>query len=836
MRKLFLIFLCMPLLAGNVSAQKLKGLLNGLKEAAEVLSEITAPAETGKPANPSATSEKTQQPAVGEISSTGMPVDVSEVAPVPFVTDSTVVINKDVIYNSLSDVYEGIFSILEKNKSIDPYKNFYSFYSVEGECVFPAMWESGVEMPRFNSGAAVVKYPRKMKPKTTHAIIYADGYAKDLSVDYRSVSQFYDGLALVEEHVGSKIMMKYINTKGDNVYPHLNQPYKFGMKGPMTVKNNCRYLRDNRRAYLNYETGLWGYIDGSGKIVIEPKYKEVRDFSGGYALVISAGDKTEFIDTEGKTVSTLPSVPTLYYAEKYGNLDSGIFSKYELEVTYHDVEGTQLAKYPGGKPFHKGYAFVNYATNEGDYMCVVDRNFKIVRLLGSNGVFLPQDKFLFNSNDLATVGGRYLYTFKGDLLLRMPKEDGNKLGMVSDEGFAKAYTVYPEKEKKRDVLGVLNAEGEYLVIFDSSSSKKTDPAPIGPIVKPAIYDIAVVPFPAEGGTVSGSGKYEYGDTVYVSGKANTDWFFVGTEASSLGMATEHPLKFVVRGSGTVTVNFGQKSEPDDKNLNGGAFVGEWKIVGLDGSLVGEFPIYFETGKVETPYKSESCGVFAPMVDPKHTIHNVLPENAAGAEELASVYNTFFCPFNVKGTKTEGGKRYLMMEGGAQLVANMTVLSTGSSDATLDMLNTAFANFVVRFEGFNDFSVTPAYYRIEMRDIDPSTGEFTLGLLERYSPTRGWLPSNTPHFYEHFRGLMAWGVKKGLEADIFEGVRMKKAQKREVEWYPPADFQKETLGGIYSIAEELGKQYREFISDYGYLRDLNLYEFSPALDKSVFEKF
>ena len=117
MRKLFLIFLCMPLLAGNVSAQKLKGLLNGLKEAAEVLSEITAPAETGKPAIPSATSEKTQQPAVGEISSTGMPVDVSEVAPVPFVTDSTVVINKDVIYNSLSDVYEGIFSILEKNKS-----------------------------------------------------------------------------------------------------------------------------------------------------------------------------------------------------------------------------------------------------------------------------------------------------------------------------------------------------------------------------------------------------------------------------------------------------------------------------------------------------------------------------------------------------------------------------------------------------------------------------------------------------------------------------------------------------------------------------------------------
>ena len=237
---------------------------------------------------------------------------------------------------------------------------------------------------------------------------------------------------------------------------------------------------------------------------------------------------------------------------------------------------------------------------------------------------------------------------------------------------------------------------------------------------------------------------------------------------------------------------------------------------------------------------ELMGVLEPVAQSGRSML-IIAEDVDGEALSALVVNKLRGTLKIAACKAPGfgDRRKEMLEDIAALTG-ATVISTDKGmkieDATLDMLNTAFANFVVRFEGFNDFSVTPAYYRIEMRDIDPSTGEFTLGLLERYSPTRGWLPSNTPHFYEHFRGLMAWGVKKGLEADIFEGVRMKKAQKREVEWYPPADFQKETLGGIYSIAEELGKQYREFISDYGYLRDLNLYEFSPALDKSVFEKF
>ena len=47
---------------------------------------------------------------------------------------------------------------------------------------------------------------------------------------------------------------------------------------------------------------LYGFIDYSGNIVINPIYKSAEDFSDGLAKVITIDDKVEFINTNGEVV------------------------------------------------------------------------------------------------------------------------------------------------------------------------------------------------------------------------------------------------------------------------------------------------------------------------------------------------------------------------------------------------------------------------------------------------------------------------------------------------------------------------------------------------------
>lgn len=50
-----------------------------------------------------------------------------------------------------------------------------------------------------------------------------------------------------------------------------------------------------------YKNGKFGFIDRHGKVVIEPKFDDVQDFSKGLALLSFNGKKV-FIDRTGKVV------------------------------------------------------------------------------------------------------------------------------------------------------------------------------------------------------------------------------------------------------------------------------------------------------------------------------------------------------------------------------------------------------------------------------------------------------------------------------------------------------------------------------------------------------
>lgn len=51
--------------------------------------------------------------------------------------------------------------------------------------------------------------------------------------------------------------------------------------------------------------GKWGFVDNSGKKIIETKYDSVLDFSEGYSAVLTASGKWKYIDKSGKDL-TLP--------------------------------------------------------------------------------------------------------------------------------------------------------------------------------------------------------------------------------------------------------------------------------------------------------------------------------------------------------------------------------------------------------------------------------------------------------------------------------------------------------------------------------------------------
>jgi hypothetical protein len=55
------------------------------------------------------------------------------------------------------------------------------------------------------------------------------------------------------------------------------------------------------------EKGGWGYIEKSGKFVIQPQYNQAEPFSDGLALVKKLG-KQYFIDRSGKTVIKGPLI------------------------------------------------------------------------------------------------------------------------------------------------------------------------------------------------------------------------------------------------------------------------------------------------------------------------------------------------------------------------------------------------------------------------------------------------------------------------------------------------------------------------------------------------
>ena len=150
--------------------------------------------------------------------------------------------------------------------------------------------------------------------------------------------------------------------------------------------------------------------------------------------------------------------------------------------------------------------------------------------------------------------------------------------------------------------------------------------------------------------------------------------------------------------------------------------------------------------------------------------------------------------------------------------NNPVVMQGMGLAPLVVLATTAHNGVmlVRMDGFESGSIVPRRYRIEMTNVNEKTGECTLGNLEVFSRSKGWVPGQDPSIARHtaskFPSLSGGAHDLGIAADYFKGCTLKLAKKRDdVLWYPPLEWAKSQTEYDKKI-EKMKDTYLHFITD------------------------
>lgn len=718
----------------------------------------------------------------------------------PYVTDKTVFIKKDVHYGNLQPVSDGKFTLIEYNRAIG-YGSYWSSWTIDGYRLYGPEWEQyGREKPMWDSGVLVVKDPKVKLP----VILYDDCKIKEFRKTCSQVSQFVDGMAMVIEQSEDGNLSYYIDKTGEKILPHLAES-GVGYRSSAVV----RPVKCGLRAYLCNKTSMWGYLDESGQVVIEPKFHDVRDFVNGYALVITKNEDSAghlaFIDKSGNEVRKPiyeGSVYLMSSASFISDIDS--MGNYYVSDRYGDTRKYYNVKSEGE---------INYAAP----------------------VFSPSGAYV-------TVDNRIVYDANGKIVLKAI-EDG-KIGDFCDEGYAPFCGNVPTKGGDLvEMTGYCRPTGEIVLAFckpgvvvvpikeDTSSRIKTKI----PREK-AKYEVKVVAYPQNGGVVYGTGKYHLGDTIRVTGTPAENYSLVGINPTKLLKKTKQFNRFVVNGDGVVTCYFVDDVPPEEPTVTGG-YLGSLPMPLYNGDVI-DVPVWLEISKdkdVKSPYGDNTYGYLSISYDPSKTLH----VRNQGSKDGEVFLNYFMAPMLVTGIYKDPftRKNYLMLEGGEVLAGNIIVKENNAKTGKVDNMKTGLANLMLLFDRFNEIKITPARYRVEILYGNIGDESFTFGQLERLSVEHGWLPGAHEVFTQRKKGLFVRSKTAGLPSTLFQDRKMQFSDKRpQIWWYPTIEFYggKDEDGFYEKIVKNLGETYREFVSDIDMFKNADFTDFVLDLENNVFK--
>ena len=153
-------------------------------------------------------------------------------------------------------------------------------------------------LPVFSEGVAITY------PKNYQIIDKKGAVVKVLSNDYVFVGEkFVDGVVMALRKRPKDLEyldLCFLGTDGAVKYPALTQ--KISRYANVV---EAKPLRDGRRLFRDYTKERFGFLDASGKIVIQPQFIAARDFSEGLAAVqveTEDGKKWGFVDVNGRFV------------------------------------------------------------------------------------------------------------------------------------------------------------------------------------------------------------------------------------------------------------------------------------------------------------------------------------------------------------------------------------------------------------------------------------------------------------------------------------------------------------------------------------------------------
>lgn len=786
-------------------------------------------------------------------------------------------------WDRISDVSEGIFSLQEYNRKIG-YSSYFGFWTVDGQCLFPAQYEIFGEKPRFDSGACVVKNADR---KNQHGIIlYADGRTRELSKEWTQVTQFYDGVAMVSE-ASNGINHFYINTKGEKIWPHLSDKVNMTNKG--TNHTYMRHVKEGLRAYYSNIEKAWGFLDEKGNVVIKPQYSEVRDFANGYALAFipeykgSRDGKPVFIDRKGATTIEVPSkAPNLQYAVGISDISDGYFSIETADegTVFYDMAGKEVKRYAYASWFHKGTSAIR--ADKYDFegpVYIVNKKFDIVGLFPIWDSEFSGNLPRFDHAPYFTYRNRVVLNEQYQPVLYVPDrfDSNNAIGQFSADGYAKASMVIKDENTNKEYLytGIIDPSGAFTMAFNEDERARgpfekrldnrwpyigiiiSDPPPppgqpdddteddlphillagdtipIGPTVTtPATYDVTVKAYPEGSAKVYGTGKYAYGDTVRVTGSITKGWELSTIETSKASSRTQAFNKFVVNGRLDITCYFVKEDTIDEvpnKCLTGKIKGAALDDIDLSRTNVKELNVYLQLDDpTGNEYATGQTRGFLAVTLPSEKV-------TLDMEDVAGSVNIFYVPMNVVGQMKQDGKQWLIVEGGVVKYGNMKVADMSNfGKSSLGMINNVLVNLMVMFDGMDSGESESARYRIDITGSDLDNGIVKMGTMQRFSPQYGWLSANADVFTKVTQRMFCMKVDRGLDANMFTGTTLNACQRKTIPFYPSDDFYGENTTRLGAIVKQLGQMYRE--SDFGkrHQNDFNIRQFTTDLDNNLFK--
>lgn len=309
-------------------------------------------------------------------------------------------------------------------------------------------------LPRFENGRVLVR-------NGNDAVIMdkSGNIVKTFSGNIAQCFGFCNGAGvIVYSQPGGKAVYEWIDTNGRKIYPALSNTQDFSAL--ISIKPRCE--SEGLIALSKYDAknryNSWGFHDKNGNWVIKPAYYSVRDFHDGLAAVQQydesghGGGKWGFIDKTGKTVIDFK------FTNEPTSFDSGYAVVENRNGQYVVIDKTGQSVMTAGpnwelSAFSNGYAVLEGTDERGERVTfgVTDGGKKRVSYQCTD--FLR--RIIVNEMD-----GRVYYSISMNEwgLLDIPTMTSKIYGIKSEfnEGLAPVHD------------GYVNEKGEYVIRFTQS--------------------------------------------------------------------------------------------------------------------------------------------------------------------------------------------------------------------------------------------------------------------------------------------------------------------------------------------------------------------------------